>query len=418
MNIKDSLAKNKKRVLPVKGSALGVVSALLCLALVFTDYQGESVEYQNVVFAQVQSGPLELVVSGYGHLRSKHSRFITSSRLAQVEEVLLLPGSRVTAESIIMRLSNPSLQQALMRSRLALARQTASFEALNLSQKSELLSQQGQLTLLNSELVNAQLREEAEAKLISSGIVSALDHRRSELAVQQLSERVELAKQQLEQTRALHAQRLNVEQKLINELELSYQAAKEDVDKLEVRAGIDGMLMEVNIEQGQSVQIGAPLALVGSERALLADLQVPEKQASRVEIGQLGTINTFSGEVSAKVNRIDPVVREGRILVELELIGELPDNARPALSIEGKVITEKRTSALSIQKPSYVSEQSSSAMFVLNPDTNQLVKTQLEFGKLAGNAIEIRSGVKAGEQVVISDMSDFKHLAQITINHQ
>ncbi|KZN41601.1 efflux RND transporter periplasmic adaptor subunit [Pseudoalteromonas luteoviolacea] len=418
MDIKDSLAKNKKRVLPVKRSVLSVVSALLFLALVFTDFQGESVEHQNVVFAQVQSGPLELVISGYGHLRSKHSRFITSSRLAQVEEVLLLPGSRVTSESIIMRLSNPTLQQALMRNRLALARQTASFEALNLSQKSELLSQQGQLTLLNSELVNAQLREEAEAKLISSGIVSALDHRRSELAVQQLSERVELAKQQLEQTKALHAQRLNVERKLINELELSYQAAKEDVDNLQVRAGIDGMLMEVNIEQGQSVQIGAPLALVGSERALLADLQVPEKQASRVEVGQQGTVNTFSGEVSAKVNRIDPVVREGRILVELELIGELPDNARPALSIEGKVITEKRTSALSIQKPSYVSEQSSSAMFVLNPDTNQLVKTQLEFGKLAGNAIEIRSGVKAGEQVVISDMSDFKHLAQITINHQ
>ncbi|KZW98440.1 RND transporter [Pseudoalteromonas luteoviolacea] len=417
MDIKDSLAKNKKRVLPVKRSVLSVVSALLFLALVFTDFQGESVEHQNVVFAQVQSGPLELVISGYGHLRSKHSRFITSSRLAQVEEVLLLPGSRVTSESIIMRLSNPTLQQALMRNRLALARQTASFEALNLSQKSELLSQQGQLTLLNSELVNAQLREEAEAKLISSGIVSALDHRRSELAVQQLSERVELAKQQLEQTKALHAQRLNVERKLINELELSYQAAKEDVDNLQVRAGIDGMLMEVNIEQGQSVQIGAPLALVGSERALLADLQVPEKQASRVEVGQQGTVNTFSGEVSAKVNRIDPVVREGRILVELELIGELPDNARPALSIEGKVITEKRTSALSIQKPSYVSEHSSSAMFVLNPDTNQLVKTQLEFGKLAGNAIEIRSGVKAGEQVVISDMSDFKHLAQITINH-
>jgi len=418
MEIKDSIAKSNKRAMPFKQGVVGLASIMLFVAFAFTDLREESVEQRDLVFAQVQSGPLELVVSGFGHLRSKNSRFITSSRLAQVEEVLLLPGSRVTSDSIIMRLSNPVLQQALMRSRLALARQTASFEALNLSQKSELLSLQGQLTLLSSELVNAQLREEAEAKLISSGIVSTLDHRRSELAVEQLSERVELAKQQLEQTRALHAQRLNVERKLINELELSYQAAKDDVDKLQVRAGINGMLMEVNIEQGQSVQIGAPLALVGSERALLADLHVPEKQASRIEIGQLGTINTFSGEVSAKVNRIDPVVREGRILVELELIGALPDNARPALSIEGKVLTEKRASALSIQKPSYVSELSSSAMFVLNPDTNQLVKTQLEFGKLAGNAIEIRSGVKAGEHVVISDMSDFKHLAQITINHQ
>ncbi|MBQ4838621.1 efflux RND transporter periplasmic adaptor subunit [Pseudoalteromonas luteoviolacea] len=415
MDIKASLAKNKQRKFPVKSLAIGIASCALLIGVAFIDVKSEEVDAPSLVFAQVQSGQLSLAVSGYGQLRSKQSRFITASHRSQVEEIFHLPGSRVRHDTVIMRLSNPDLLQTLNRSRLALARQKASFEALKLSQHSALLTQRGQLTLLKSELANAQIREEAEAKLIAKGIVSALDHKRSQLEVNQLTERVKLAQLQLQQTKALHTQRLQIEQELMREVELSYQAADTDVRNLQVKAGIDGMLQEVNIEQGQSVQVGAPLALVGSEMSLLADLQVPEKQASRVQIGQVGIINTFSGEVQARVNRIDPVVRDGRIAIELELTGALPDNARPALSIEGRIITETKARALSLQRPSYIAEQSTAALYVLNKETNQLVKTPIEFGTLAGNAIEIRTGVKAGEQVVISDMSDFKHLEQIKI---
>ncbi|KZN61880.1 hypothetical protein N473_20270 [Pseudoalteromonas luteoviolacea CPMOR-1] len=415
MDIKDSLANNKKHTLSLKKIALSISVFAIFIALTFINFDGNRLDLHDFVVAEVQSGKLKLSVSGFGKLRSKQSRFITATHRSQVEEIYHLPGSRVQSDTIIMLLSNPELVQLLNRSRLALARQKASFEALKLSQHNALLAQQGQLTLLKSELANAQNREEAEGKLIETGIVSALDHKRSQLEVSQLDARVKLAQQQLIQTKALHAQRLQIEHELTREVELSYAAAKADVEKLHVRAGIKGMLQEVNVEQGQSVQVGAPLALVGSELSLLADLQVPEKQASRVQEGQIGIINTFSGEVEARVNRIDPVVRDGRIAIELELTGTLPDNARPALSIEGRVITDTKQAALSLQRPSYIAERSVASLFVLNLKTNQLVKTPIEFGTLAGNAIEIRSGVKAGEQVVISDMSDFKHLAQITI---
>ncbi|KZN55540.1 efflux RND transporter periplasmic adaptor subunit [Pseudoalteromonas luteoviolacea] len=415
MDIKDSLSKNKKHTPHLKIAFFGITGCIALIALAFSDFDKKDLDLHSLVLAEVQRGKLNLAVSGYGTLRSKQSRFITASHRTQVEEIFYLPGSRVQSDTIIMRLSNPELVQALNRSRLALARQKATFEALKLSQHNALLAQQGQLTLLKSELANAQNREEAEAKLIATGIVSILDHKRSQLEVDQLTQRVKLAELQLTQTEALHAQRLQIEQELMREVELSFTAAQQDVNKLQVRAGINGMLQEVNVEQGQSVQVGAPLALVGSESALLADLQVPQKQASRVKEGQIGIINTFSAEVEARVKRIDPVVRDGRIAIELELTGALPDNARPSLSIEGRIITDIKSNALSLQKPSYISEQSNASLFVLNLNTNQLVKTPIEFGTLAGSAIEIRSGVQAGEQVVISDMSDFKHLAQITI---
>ncbi|KPV98241.1 HlyD family secretion protein [Pseudoalteromonas sp. P1-9] len=417
MDIKQSLAgTNKKKRWPMPLAIILSLSLVVGFASTFSDGDA-SINRNELLLADVNSGPLKLTVSGFGQLRSKYSRFITARYQAQVEQVFHLPGSRVEKDTVILRLSNPTLEQQLNRARLTLARQKANFEALKLSQKSEKLNLEANLTLLESELANANLRAEAEQKLIEQGIVSTLDYKRSQLAVSQLSKRVSLAKQQLSQASDLHNQRLQVERELMREFELSFNAAQQDVDKLNVTAGINGMLQAVNVEQGQSVQMGAPLAVVGSEHQLLADLNVPEREASRIEVGQKATVNTFAGTVSAVVNRINPIVSDGRITVELELTGTLPSNARPQLTIEGDIVTDELNHTLYVRRPSFVSGDTQNHIFILNPDENQLVKTQVEFGKLAGDNIVINSGANAGDTLVISDSSDFKHLQTITITN-
>ena len=417
MDIKQSLAgKNKKKRWPLP---LAIVMSLILVVgftAAFTD-TSPTIERSELLIAEVKRGPIELTVSGYGQLRSKYSRFITARYQAQVEEIFHLPGSRVKKDTVILRLSNPNLEQQLNRARLTLARQKANFEALKLSQKSEKLNLEANLTLLESEFANANLRAEAEHKLIEQGIVSTLDYKRSQLAVSQLSKRVSLAKQQLSQANELHNQRLQVERELMREFELSFNAAQLDVDKLNVTAGINGMLQAVNVEQGQSVQTGAALAVVGSEHQLLADLNVPEREASQIQAKQKAVINTFAGTVSAVVNRINPIVNDGRITVELELTGDLPNNARPALTIEGDIITDSLESALYVRRPSSLAGNANNHIFVLHSISNQLIKTQVEFGKLAGENIVIHQGVTAGDKLVISDSAEFKHLKNITITN-
>ncbi|WP_105189473.1 HlyD family secretion protein [Pseudoalteromonas sp. T1lg48] len=414
MDIKQSLEKKNKRTgRPVLWAA-SIAAAIICFVALSAPWQQSSIDLTQLTLATVQQGALDARVSGYGSLRSKYTRFLTANYQAQVDEVLLRPGARVETDTVILRLSNPALEQQLNRTRLALARQKASFEALKLSQQSEQLSAQGNFTLLKSELAGAQLRAEAESQLIAEGIVSALDHKRSQLAVKQLSERVNLAEVQMQQMQALHQKRLDVERELVEEFVLAYASAQADVDKLQVRAGIDGMLQELSVEQGQSVQVGAPLAVVGSEHELLADLLVNEREASQIILGQLAVIDTFSGTVEAQVRRIDPLVRDGRVAIELELIGELPSNARPALTIEGEIITDTLEDALYLRRPSFVEAGQTRPLFIVNPSENQLVKAELEFGKLAGDSIELRSAIPAGTQVVISDMGEYMHLQELT----
>lgn len=417
MDIRQSItAGNKPKTIP---KPLVIAAAFLVLSgfALVNPWQQAGLNRDSLLLTQVEQGPLKLTVSGFGELRSKFARVITATDSAQVEDVLYQPGSRVNADTVILRLSNPALEQALNRARLALARQHASFEALKLGHKRELLNLESQLTLLSSERDSALLREQAEQQLVKQGIVSELDYKRSQLAVGQLTQRVALARQQLTQTEALHQQALQVERELVQEFEVSFQAAKAAVDKLQVTAGIDGMLQQLDVTQGQAVQLGARLALVGSDTQLLADLQVPEREASRIQIGQPAEINTFVSKVAARVNRINPIVNNGRVMVELELTGELPSNARPALTIEGDIVTEQLDDTLYMRRSSFLAANSTQQLFVLSNNQTEVIKSQFEFGTLAGDNIVIRTGASAGDTVVISDLSDFKHLTSVKLHN-
>lgn len=417
MDIKQSIKANKKPASIKKPLVAAIAFITICGFALTTPWHSQSLNKHELLLSKVEQGPLQLTVSGYGQLRSKYARVITAPDTAQVEAVLFQPGSRVSKDTVLITLANPALEQTLNRARLALARQKATYEALKLRQQSELLNLQGNLTLLQSELESALLKQQAEQQLAQQGIVSSLDYKRSQLAVAQLSKRVELAKQQITQAQALHLQALQVEHDLVSEFEISFQAAQAAVNKLAVTAGIDGMLQQLNVTQGQSVQLGATLAQVGSEHQLLADLHVSEREASSVQIDQRAIINTFASTVEAKVNRINPIVNNGRVTVELELIGKLPTNARPLLTIEGNIITEQLNNVLYMRRASFLGANSAQHLFVLSNNQSELIKTEFEFGKLAGDNIVINSGANAGDTVVISDLSDFTHLTSVKLHN-
>ncbi|MDW7550152.1 efflux RND transporter periplasmic adaptor subunit [Pseudoalteromonas peptidolytica] len=394
---------------------LGITLSVFVALSFLLSQEHNQLDANTITFAPIQKSSIQYSVSGYGKLRSKLSREITTTFSAEVSTVEYLAGTKVEPDTVIMRLINPELTQRLQRERLTLARQRASVDALKLSQQSELLTLQGQIALLHSECESAKLREQAERLLVKQGIVSELDHKRSVLTLEQLKTRVLLSEQQLTQMQALHIRSIEIERELLKEYELSHDIAKQAVEQLNVKAGIAGMLQAVNVSQGQAITPGQTLAVVGSERLLVADLLVPEREASEVVIGQPAMINTFVGKVAATVSRVVPVVQDGRIAIELALTGTLPSNARPALTIEGKIFTARIQDALSIPQLPWLSPQSNSDLFVLDKQENVLIKKSFKFGKLAGNAIEILEGGSAGEQVVMSDMSAHQHLKKITI---
>ncbi|TGE83771.1 HlyD family secretion protein [Pseudoalteromonas sp. KS88] len=420
----DSTLKPSKKPNQRKKLIIGalLISITLVIWLIKLWLAPISLPAKQLQIASVTQADFVVKVKGFGRLKSKYQRYLTNTDVAMVEAIHVYPGTQVKKDTVILSLVNPLQAQRLSVARLELARQKASASEQQINQKSQLLEREANLTILQSELESAQLRSEAESQLIEQGIVSSLDYKRSLLTVKQLKQRVEIEKKRLAQLAQMHLQRSKVQQELLRQFELNYQVQQQAFDDLQVTAGIDGMLQELNVELGQNLTPGTRLAVVGSDNALKAELSIKQSDAEKIALNMDARVNTFSnskqGEVAAKVTRIDPIVSDGRVMIELDLIGELPANARPDLSIEGHVISNVIANALTIKLPQKAKAHSKAMLFKLNPNTHLAAPIDIEFGTLSDNTIQLLNGAKVGEQLIISDLSKWQHLATIKIEQE
>jgi len=364
----------------------------------------------------VQTGVLQQEVQGFGKLQSKKQWLLTAPIKSTVKEILLKPGAQVNADSVILQLQNPELEQDIMRQRVQLKAAEANKRQQKVNLKREALSQQGTLAQLEADAASAALKLESMTALVSEGIVSQLDYKSAKLNKQQLEKRLEIERQRLMQLAEVHKESLNIQQEQINQQQQLLDALLNKQQLLSVRAGIDGILQQLPIELGESVADGQKLALVGSMTELQAQVKIPQSQVEQIQLGQSVDINTRGDRATGIIARIDPVVNDGTVLVEIDLVGDLPSNARPELNIDAVILTGTAQHTQFIERPANAQSGSTMTLFKIDQQNGLANAVQVTFGMQTGNLIEIISGAEPGSQFILSDTSKWSNENTLIIN--
>lgn len=372
------------------------------------------IETKSVSIAVVQRGEFSQKVTGYGSLLSQNQRLITASSVAIVDEIKLRPGAIVEADSVLLTLKNPELDNALQQAEATLQNSHTTRRKLMLEQQRELLDQASRLAELKADAEMANLQVEAEAPLANEGIISAMDMRRSRLKADQLNERLTLEREKLSKLRDVHKEHLSIQGEAIKQAEAEFSAAQYQHDQLIVRAGIKGVLQRQPISLGQSVNVGDELALVGSLSPLIAEIKVPQMQIQLVQHGAIADIDTRHGIVSGQVIRIDPVVADGAVSVDIKLPEALSADIRPMQMVDAVIYGKSRAQVNFVSKPQGATEDSRLAVFRLDAP-HQANRVQVQFGKVAGNSIEVISGLQAGEKIIVSALAIDTDITQIQL---
>jgi HlyD family secretion protein len=166
----------------------------------------------------------------------------------------------------------------------------------------------------------------------------------------------------------------------------------------------------------QRVTPGTLIAKVAQPWKLKAELKIAETQAKDIILGQSAEIDTRNGIIKGEVSRIDPAVVNGTVTVDVRLIGELPQGARPDLSVDGTVELERLAEVLYVGRPVFGQAHSTIGLFKLDPDGRGAERVQVRLGRSSVNTIEIVQGLKVGDQVILSDMSDMDAHPRIRLN--
>jgi HlyD family secretion protein len=398
----------KKRIRQIIYAVVGLAAvALVSFGLSRLKPAAPTVERAVVWPARVERGPMVRQVRGLGTLTPEDIRWIPATTQGRVEKIILRPGTPVKANDVVLELTNPQLEQQLQDATLKLQAAEAGLANTKVAMNNDLLQARAAAAQVEADFNKAKMQAQMNEELAKDQLVSALVLRQSQVERDQLGVRNEISKEQLASKTESSRAQLAVQQSAVDQARALLRLTQQQRDELKVRAGLDGMLQLVPVEVGQQVAPGANLARVANPSRLKAEIKIAETQAKDIQIGQKAEIDTRNGVVQGRVARIDPSVQNGTRTVDVTLTGELPRGAVPDLSVDGTIELERLNDVLFMGRPAFGQGQSVVGLFKIGADGVNAERVQVKLGRSSVNTMEVLSGLKVGDQVILSDMSAY-----------
>ena len=411
-----SQAKAKLRKRIIWGAA--GVAALIGITVVLARLKPAvpTVDKSLVWIGTVKRGPMVRQVHGPGTLVPVDIRWIASRTQGRVDKIVLLPGAIVDNDSIIMVLSNPDVTQAALDTESALRSAEADYANLKVTVQSAVLAAESESATAKASYENANLTAQVDDQLFKEGLISELNLKLQKVTAEQDEAVYNIAEKRFQFAKDSVAPQLAVKEATVDQARAQAKLKLAEADALNVRAGMRGILQVVPVEVGAQVTPGTNLARVADPTKLKAAIEIAETQAKDVQIGQAAEIDTRNGIVNGKVMRVAPSVVNGTVTVDVALTGDLPTGARPDLSVDGVVELEHLDDVVFVGRPAFGQEHSTAGIFLLEPDGVYANRTQVELGRSSVNTIEIVKGLNPGDQVILSDMSQWDSHDRIKLN--
>ncbi|MFO1450824.1 MAG: HlyD family efflux transporter periplasmic adaptor subunit [Opitutaceae bacterium] len=407
-------ARRNRRILI--GAVAVAVTVGLTVLLSRLKPAAPTVERNLVWVDTVKRGPMIRQVRGLGTLVPEEIRWVAARTQGRVERIVLRPGAPVEPESVILVLTNPDVEQAADNAQSQLDAVEAELVNLKVQLERNLLEAEAAAARAKSDYEQAKLRAEVNEELFKDGLISPLEMRLSRVTAEESSTQNAIEQKRFAFSKDSIAPQLAVKQAEQNRLRAQVRLRKAELDALQVRSGMSGVLQQLPVEVGAQVQPGANLARVADPTRLKAEVRIAETQAKDIQVGQVASIDTRNGIVPGRVIRIDPAVQNGTVLVDVSLEGGLPKGSRPDLSIDGTIELERLNDVLFVGRPAFGQEGSTVGIFRLDAAGAYAARTQVRLGRSSVNTVEILGGLQIGDQVILSDMSQWDSSDRIKLN--
>jgi multidrug efflux pump subunit AcrA (membrane-fusion protein) len=393
---------------------VAIVLLLTAVSLAMLE-QPPAVSGDQIWYGRVERGEMLREVSASGQLIAPRIRAVTNRNEGIVEEVMVLPGDQVGASDVLLTMSSPDLEEELAQARWDLAASEAEEALEQVEAENRHLDIVAQLARAESEYTGALLELEAQEELSDAQVYSKIELERQRLQVAQLKKRLEAEQARLERSPEYRAaQRSAAEARLARQRD---QVAHLEtlVEQLQVRAGTDGVIQEINVTEGERLTAGELVARIVDPSHLIARLEVPERQAADIIPDLPVTLELGRERIHGRVVRIDPTATDRTISVDVELTSEDLPNLRPDQTISGRIELERISDAIHIPRPANLREPDQEfTLFVADAD-GTAHRRDVRIGRISTARAEVIRGLRPGERIILADMSEYESLDSIRI---
>ena len=366
------------------------------------------VDRASLQVVKVESGPMICRVQGLGTLVPEDVRWLTAGTDGHVDEIYLRAGAHVKPDTVIMQLSNPDLERETLDAELSMKKSEAELANLRVQLQAQLLNEKAVQAQLESDLTEANLQADKDESLYKEQLGTAMNAKISRARADSLVTRLKIEREKLGIAEEARQAQLTAKQAEVAQTQALYDLRNQQKRGLQVRAGMDGVLEQVAIGTGQQVGPGTILAQVTNSSKLMARVHIAEAQASQVELNQPATITLQDRTFPGRVEHIDPNVENGTVSIDLKFVGAQPREARFDLSASGSIEVQKLTQATFVKWPLKTHANEPLSLFRVSHDGSQLQRVRVTLGKTSSDSVQIAEGLQPGDQIIVSDTSEWK----------
>ena len=392
-----------------------VIILLITSIYLFKRSLGSSIESSRVRTGVVQIGDVENTLSATGEVIPAYEQIITSPIRASIKSVLLSPGTKVVPGQAIVELDKSLTQIEFERYQDQLELKKNSIDQLRMKLNKNLYDAEisDKIKLLNINKLRADLEDAKRLEKVGGGTKEDITRAENELKI------AELQKQQLENDLSYNRQSMGAS---LRETELGAQIEGKNLKELQhklkmadIVADRKGVLTWVNENIGSSVNEGEMLARVADLGSFRVEGSCSDVYAEQVKAGLSVIIKVNESVLRGMITQVKPAVKDGVIGFVIQLENAQNESLRPNMKVEVYVVTNRSSKTLRVANGPAFTGKRKQYIYVLQNNTAR--RREVETGLSNFDYVEIKSGLAAGEKVILTDMNQYEHLEEISIKN-
>lgn len=405
------MRRRRKRLVMAQA---GTVATVALIALVIS-LAGSTVKREDLTLGEVSRGTIEASVNSSGTVVPAFEEIITSPISSRIVEVYCKAGDEVDAATPLLRLDLQSAETEMRKLSDEMRMKQVELDRQDASGSTSVSNIEMQIKVKEMEVdrLKAELSNERYLDSLGSGTGDRV--REVELAYHTGRLALDQLRQQLEgERRTVNADRR------MKELEISIfgnniREMQRTLDDARIRAPRSATLTYINDQVGQKVAEGERLAIISDLSHFRIKAQAPDSYADRIRVGASAVIKSGKTKLNGAVMSVEPQSQNGMVAFDVRIDSTDMARLRSGLKADVYVMHDIMEDVVRIPNGTYYQGPGEYELFVLSADGENLSRHTMRLGDSNFEYVEVISGLQPGQQVVISDMSDYKNRNKIKI---
>ncbi len=393
--------------------SLLLVTAIAALLIFGPAWIKPSLSRNRIRTAKVESGSIEASITASGTVVPEFEQVLSSPIDARVLKILKRPGD-------LLARGTPILQLDVSTSILAVEKINQQIELKLNSQAKARLDLENTLNNLQSQLEAKKLDYQSlkastarNRELFKSGLQAEDKLREVELLEEKAAlelKQLETAKKTAQLSTKTQLEGITLE---LKQLKKERDEAKRQLELATTKSDRNGVLTWVVLEEGATVPKGSVIARIADLNSFRVDATISDVHANRLTPGMPVSIKINDEYLHGTIRNIDPTIKNGVITLQVSLLDKSSALLKSNLRCDVLIVTDQKNKVLRIKKGPFANAEGARDVFVIRSET--AIKTPVKFGLASFENYEVLQGLLEGDEVIISDMTDYQHLKEVKI---